>query len=173
MDAYNSINNFLISLFQNVSAFGITEENKNQIEQFFVTILDTPDINAFKNPLLFQLILLLKREKNSNKVIDLLIEEIELKSVRVLFTSKNLLQESNETCCETPKTQAASSPEGTVGKRWITRPSSDKITLQKTEQDKRIELEKNINSIPVKIIFISIIFLILVLLIILLGPKYL
>ena len=138
MDAYNSINNFLISLFQNVSAFGITEENKNQIEQFFVTILDTPDINAFKNPLLFQLILLLKREKNSNKVIDLLIEEIELKSVRVLFTSKNLLQESNETCCETPKTQAASSPEGTVGKRWITRPSSDKITLQKTEQDKRI-----------------------------------
>lgn len=45
--------------------------------------------------------------------------------------------------------------------------------IEKTEQDKRIELEKNINSIPVKIIFISIIFLILVLLIILLGPKYL
>ena len=45
--------------------------------------------------------------------------------------------------------------------------------IGKTEQDKRIELEKNINSIPVKIIFISIIFLILVLLIILLGPKYL
>ena len=44
--------------------------------------------------------------------------------------------------------------------------------IEKTEQDKRIELEKNINSIPVKIIFISIIFLILVLLIILLGPKY-
>ena len=40
--------------------------------------------------------------------------------------------------------------------------------IEKTEQDKRIELEKNINSIPVKIIFISIIFLILVLLIILL-----
>ena len=45
--------------------------------------------------------------------------------------------------------------------------------IEKTEQDKRVELEKNINSIPVKIIFISIIFLILVLLIILLGPKYL
>ena len=45
--------------------------------------------------------------------------------------------------------------------------------IEKTEQDKRIELEKNINSIPVKIIFISIIFLLLVLLIILLGPKYL
>ena len=45
--------------------------------------------------------------------------------------------------------------------------------IEKTEQDKRIELEKNINSIPVKIIFISIIFLILVLLVILLGPKYL
>ena len=45
--------------------------------------------------------------------------------------------------------------------------------IEKTEQDKRIELEKNINSIPVKIIFISIIFLIVVLLIILLGPKYL
>lgn len=45
--------------------------------------------------------------------------------------------------------------------------------IEKTDQDKRIELEKNINSIPVKIIFISIIFLILVLLIILLGPKYL
>ena len=45
--------------------------------------------------------------------------------------------------------------------------------IEKTEQDKIIELEKNINSIPVKIIFISIIFLILVLLIILLGPKYL
>ena len=41
------------------------------------------------------------------------------------------MQEFNETCCETPKTQAAPSPEGTVGKRWITRPSSDKITLQK------------------------------------------
>lgn len=45
--------------------------------------------------------------------------------------------------------------------------------IEKTEQDKRIELEKNINSIPVKIIFISIVFLLLVLLIILLGPKYL
>lgn len=45
--------------------------------------------------------------------------------------------------------------------------------IEKTEQDKRVELEKNINSIPVKIIFISIIFLLLVLLIILLGPKYL
>lgn len=45
--------------------------------------------------------------------------------------------------------------------------------IEKTEQDKRIELEKNINSIPVKIIFISIIFLLLVLLIILFGPKYL
>lgn len=45
--------------------------------------------------------------------------------------------------------------------------------IEKTEQDKRVELEKNINSIPVKIIFISVIFLLLVLLIILLGPKYL
>ena len=45
--------------------------------------------------------------------------------------------------------------------------------IEKTDQDKRVELEKNINSIPVKIIFISIIFLLLVLLIILLGPKYL
>lgn len=140
MDAYNSINNFLISLFQNVSTFGITEENKNQIEQFFVTILDTPDTNAFKNPLLFQLILLLKREKNSNKVIDLLIEEIEVKAVRVLFTSKNLLQESNSPCCEAPKTQSQTlpPPEGASGKRWITRPSSGKITLQKSDQDKKI-----------------------------------
>ncbi len=45
--------------------------------------------------------------------------------------------------------------------------------VSKIEQAKKVELEKNINSIPIKIIFISIVFLVLVLLIILIGPKYL
>lgn len=45
--------------------------------------------------------------------------------------------------------------------------------LADIEQDKKTDLEKKINVIPVKIVTLSIIFLAIVLLIILIGPKYL
>lgn len=45
--------------------------------------------------------------------------------------------------------------------------------LADIEQDKKTDLEKKINVIPVKIVTLSILFLAIVLLIILIGPKYL
>lgn len=109
MDAYNSINNFLTSLFQDVSINGLNDSNKNQIEQFFITILDTPYQEAFNNPLLYQVILLLEREPFSNKILSLLIEEVKLKGLRVAFTPKeNLLQPINAACdtaCKQPQPQ--------------------------------------------------------------------
>ena len=45
--------------------------------------------------------------------------------------------------------------------------------LADIEQDKKTNLEKKINVIPVKIVTLSILFLAIVLLIILIGPKYL
>ncbi len=45
--------------------------------------------------------------------------------------------------------------------------------LNDIEQDKKTDLEKKINAIPIKIITLSIFFLVIVLSIILIGPKYL
>lgn len=45
--------------------------------------------------------------------------------------------------------------------------------LADIEQDKKTDLEKKINVIPVKIVTLSVLFLAIVLLIILIGPKYL
>lgn len=86
MDANNSINNFLTALFQEVSISGIQESNKNQIEIFFTTILDTQNTEVFNHPLFYQLLLLIEREPISSKVLSLLVEEAKLKALRIAFT---------------------------------------------------------------------------------------
>ena len=100
MDAYNSINNFLTSLFQDVSINGLNDSNKNQIEQFFITVLDTPYQEAFNNPLLYQVLLLLERESSTNKILSLLIEEVKLKGLRVAFMPKDNATQSTVSSCD-------------------------------------------------------------------------
>lgn len=109
MDANNSINNFLTSLFQDVSINGVHDGNKYQIEQFFITILDTPYQEAFNSPLLYQMLLLLEREPSTNKILSLLIEEVKLKGLRVAFMPKdNAIQSTVSSCddnCKQPQPQ--------------------------------------------------------------------
>lgn len=115
MDANNSINNCLTALFQEISISGITDSNKQQLESFFIALLDTPNREVFKHPLFYQLLLLIEREPVSNKVLSLLLDEIKLKSLRVAFTPEMVAptaasgtlnnsqciptQKSSESCC--------------------------------------------------------------------------
>lgn len=110
MDANNSINNFLTTLFQEISISGIQDSNKNQIEIFFTTILDTPNTDVFKHPLFYQLLLLIDREPITNKVLSLLVEEVKLKALRVAFTpsiNESVVNNKPETAtCNCPPPQS-------------------------------------------------------------------
>ena len=81
----NIFRNTLNLLFQEVSTFGINENNKNDIIYFLADIIDSEPNELFDSNLLYNFLILLKNQQTSNKLILHLIEEVELKGLRLTW----------------------------------------------------------------------------------------
>lgn len=95
----NIFRNTLNLLFQEVSTFGINENNKNDIIYFLADIIDSEPNELFDSNLLYNFLILLKNQQTSNKLILHLIEEVELKGLRLTWMQyiyDNM--QSNNTC---------------------------------------------------------------------------
>ena len=85
MDA-NSITNYLNEVFQEIAINGVTSQNSNAIEAFLIEILDSGDYSIFTSTLFLNLIFLLET-KETSLVIKHLVQEVKLKSLRIVYTS--------------------------------------------------------------------------------------
>lgn len=85
MDA-NSITNYLNEVFQEIAINGVTSQNSNAIEAFLIEILDSGDYSIFTSTLFLNLIFLLET-KETSLIIKHLVQEVKLKSLRVVYTS--------------------------------------------------------------------------------------
>lgn len=105
MDA-NSITNYLNEVFQEIAINGITAQNSNAVEAFLIEILDSGDYSIFTNTLFLNLIFLLET-KETSLIIKHLVQEVKLKSLRVVYTSGTNYENSvnynssnnNSQCC--------------------------------------------------------------------------
>lgn len=78
----------LRDMFAMVAIEGITDANKVYIETFLIDVLDRRDmIDTFSSPLFFNFILLLKNQGESTFLLNHLIQEVELKSLRLTYMS--------------------------------------------------------------------------------------
>ena len=85
MDA-NSITNYLNEVFQEIAINGVTSQNSNAVEAFLIEILDSGDYSIFTSTLFLNLIFLLET-KETSLIIKHLVQEVKLKSLRVVYTS--------------------------------------------------------------------------------------
>ena len=105
MDA-NSITNYLNEVFQEIAINGITSQNSNAVEAFLIEILDSGDYSIFTSTLFLNLIFLLET-KETSLIIKHLVQEVKLKSLRVVYTSGTNYENSvnydssndNSQCC--------------------------------------------------------------------------
>lgn len=86
MDSTN-ITNHLISLFQQVTLYGVTDENTDELQEVLITILDSNDPALFNNLILTNLIYILELNEPSI-LMKHLITEVKLKSLRLIYTNR-------------------------------------------------------------------------------------
>ena len=82
----------LIAAFQDVSVNGVTEINADIIQSMLMNVLDSNDISLFTDPVLTNLIFLLDLNASSI-LIQHLIHEFKLKSLRLLYTMAQQFEE--------------------------------------------------------------------------------
>lgn len=129
-------NNNLIDLFQKVSLSPLNQELLIQIEQALEEILDSKDYSIFNSLLLHNFILLLRNKESSSFYLNHLIHEIELKSLRLVYSNRVPLEEKvNKTqisCCENSSNKVNQIPEEFVNK--------PKIKIEKNPQIRKEEI---------------------------------
>ena len=86
MDTNFSSNN-LNQLFQDVTLTSVNDRNVLQIETFLTNLIDSNDYEVFNSPIFMNFIFLLDSSETSF-IIKHLIREIKLKSLRLVYTSK-------------------------------------------------------------------------------------
>lgn len=86
MDTNFSSNN-LNQLFQDVTLTSVNDRNILQIEAFLTNLIDSNDYEVFNSPILMNFIFLLDSSETSF-IIKHLVREIKLKSLRLVYTSK-------------------------------------------------------------------------------------
>ena len=97
MDANVSSNN-LNQLFQDVTLASVNDRNILQIETFLTNLIDSNDYEVFNNPILMNFIFLLDSSETSF-IIKHLVREIKLKSLRLVYTSKQRQDDEVNKCC--------------------------------------------------------------------------
>ena len=97
MDANFSSNN-LNQLFQDVTLASVNDRNILQIETFLTNLIDSNDYEVFNNPILMNFIFLLDSSETSF-IIKHLVREIKLKSLRLVYTSKQRQDDEVNKCC--------------------------------------------------------------------------
>lgn len=121
---YNSISDYLITLFQDVSLNGVNDNNLQDIESSLTMVLDSDDIKLFNHIALVNLIYLLDSSTTSTILIHRLVAELKLKSLRLIYTGRiNLTITEDTKCC-------------------MGRPSEEKTTQEE------LPLLKNLPSLP-------------------------
>ena len=73
----------LNNLFQDLTANGLNEQNKNNITNFLIEIIDSKSEHIFNDNIFHSFILLLKSSKENTLLISHLLEEIDLKTIRL------------------------------------------------------------------------------------------
>ena len=97
---YNSISDYLITLFQDVSLNGVNDSNLQNIESGLTMVLDSDDIKLFNHIALVNLIYLLDSSNTSTILIHRLVAELKLKSLRLIYTGRiNLAITEDAKCC--------------------------------------------------------------------------
>lgn len=96
MDQNNATNN-LNRLFQEVTLTSVNENNIMEIENLLISIIDNNNYSFFNNPIFINFIFLLDNIDNTSLVVKHLIKEIKLKSLRLLYTDCNKVE---DVCCE-------------------------------------------------------------------------
>lgn len=121
---YNSISDYLITLFQDVSLNGVNDSNLQDIESSLTMVLDSDDIKLFNHIALVNLLYLLDSSNTSTILIHRLVAELKLKSLRLIYTGRiNLAITEDTKCC-------------------MGRPSEKKTTQEE------LPLLKNLPSLP-------------------------
>ena len=96
----------LNNLFQDLTTNGLNEQNKNNITNFLMEVIDSKNENIFNDNVFHSFILLLKNSKENTLLISHLLEEIDLKIIRLGWI-KSL--NSNQHCnCNNQKTNTNS-----------------------------------------------------------------
>lgn len=97
---HNSISDYLITLFQDVSLNGVNDSNLQDIESGLIMVLDSDDIKLFNHIALVNLIYLLDSSNTSTILIHRLVAELKLKSLRLIYTGRiNLAVTEDAKCC--------------------------------------------------------------------------
>ena len=86
----------LKELFAQVVLNGVNEENKENLELYLIDVLDNRDTRIFNSALFYNFILMLKRQSNTTFLLEQLIQEVELKSFRLMYL--NLDNDGNTSC---------------------------------------------------------------------------
>ena len=91
----------LKELFTSLVTEGLTDNNKDVIEAFLCGVLDTPQgKDIFNSSLFYNFILLLKSQPTTTFLLNHLIQEVELKSLRLTYLA--LAEETQIVCCQPP-----------------------------------------------------------------------
>lgn len=99
-----NINDYLNQFFQEITLYGLNDNNSHNIEVFLTSLIDTNENNIFNNILLYNFINLLNNQDSSTFLINHLIKEVELKGLRLTY--KNIInnnannnQNNVQNCC--------------------------------------------------------------------------
>lgn len=97
----NSIIVNLSNIFQDVALNGVNDQNIEAITEVMALVVDSNDLTVFNSPLLHNLFYILENSNTSSIILQQLIAEIKLKSVRLIYTGKNkvlIMGEEEKTC---------------------------------------------------------------------------
>lgn len=97
----NSIIVNLSNIFQDVALNGVNDQNIETITEVLSLVVDSNDLTVFNSPLLHNLFYILENNNTSSIILQQLITEIKLKSVRLIYTGKNkvLITSEEEKAC--------------------------------------------------------------------------
>lgn len=97
----NNPKNHLINLFQAITFQGVSDENVQEIEDFLMKILDSKEYNEiFDCSIFYNFVTLLKKQEFLSPILYYLIQEIELKALRLEFSKFSGNEEKKEKCQE-------------------------------------------------------------------------
>lgn len=93
----------LSNIFQDVALNGVNDQNIEAITEVLALVVDSNDLTIFNSPLLHNLFYILENNNTSSIILQQLIAEIKLKSVRLIYTGKNkvLITGEEEKACVT------------------------------------------------------------------------
>lgn len=91
----------LSNIFQDVALNGVNDQNIETITEVLSLVVDSNDLTVFNSPLLHNLFYILENNNTSSIILQQLITEIKLKSVRLIYTGKNkvLITGEEEKAC--------------------------------------------------------------------------